>query len=90
MTTMNDTSVKQPARITGADVSRLARQGSERALAVREAATDLTADQAKQVGGGFFLLPIIFGGFPFPVLDTLVNKAPVNPQAPVNATTPLA
>ncbi len=60
---MKDKSLKQPAHIQGADVSRLAKQGSERALAVREAATELTAEQAKEVSGGVSLRgPIIYGG----------------------------
>jgi len=74
---MKDDSLKRPACMTGADVSRLAQQGSARALAVRDAAIELSPEQAKEVGGGFFLLPIIFGGFPF------LDKMPFSPKAPV-------
>jgi hypothetical protein len=54
----------KPACITACDIEALARQGVERAVAARAAVTELTPEQAGEVGGGFSLLagPIIYGG----------------------------
>lgn len=55
--------------IQAGDIVALAQQGLDRALAARQAMTELSADQAKEVGGGLVVpRAIIAGGYPvFPL-----------------------
>ena len=53
---------QKPASIQAGDIAALARQGLERALAARESMTELSAEQAGDVGGGLYLSPSIYGG----------------------------
>lgn len=53
---MKSRTTQKPARITGADIESLAREGVDRALAARGALTELSEELAREVGGGLTLL----------------------------------
>lgn len=56
---------EKPVCIQAGDIAALAQQGVDRALAARQAMTELSAQQAEEVGGGLYRPgPIIAGGFP--------------------------
>lgn len=61
------TQLHAPLAVGASDVTELARQCRERALAAREAATELSPEQAAAVGGGL----LIDGPFPWGVLPYL-------------------
>lgn len=58
---------EKPMAATCAEITELARQSRERALAARKAATELTPEEAAGVGGGL----LIAGPFPWGVLPFL-------------------
>ncbi len=72
---------QKPMSIQSDGIAMVAQQGVERALAARKHMVELSVEQTAEVGGGLFLAadsafslslihsPIIYGGFPTPVLD---------------------
>ncbi len=60
------TNIHHAATIKAADIAELAAQSRARALAAREAATELSPDQAAAVGGGAYSLATSFYDRPFP------------------------
>lgn len=58
---------QQPLAVASADIVELARQSRDRAIAARQAATELTYEDAATVGGGL----LIAGPFPWGVLPYL-------------------
>lgn len=71
---MTTPSQQKPASITCADIETVARQGVARAVAARQNITELSPEQAGEVGGGLLLKsPIIYGGF----FSSMINVATV-------------
>lgn len=55
----------EPLAIASADISTLARESRERALAARQALAELTPQQAAEVGGAYYIEPFPWGTLPF-------------------------
>lgn len=63
MEKIKDSTTRRAASVTSKDISKVAQQGIERALAARQGVTKLSAEQTEEVGGGFDLCLSVAGGY---------------------------